>query len=91
MSTTELLSEVRELEDEVDALKSLIQDFDKFLIGYNVTSAVEDREIGELQERIRSCFEDDDSQTLEASQQDDYWSKQKAVKILHKKAMEVEE
>ena len=33
----------------------------------------------------------DDSQTLEASRQDDYWSKQKAVKILHKKAMEVEE
>jgi len=32
-----------------------------------------------------------DSQTLEASRQDDYWSRQKAVKILHKKAMEVEE
>ena len=86
MSTSDLLLEVRELEDEVDALKCLIQDFDKFLIGYNVTSDVEDREIGELQERIRSCFEDE-----EASQQDDYWSKQKAVKILHKKAMEVEE
>ena len=81
----------RKLKKELDSLKSLIQDFDKFLIGYNVTSDVEDREIGELQERIRSCFEDDDSQTLEASQQDDYWSKQKAVKILHKKAMEVEE
>ena len=76
----------RKLKKELDSLKSLIQDFDKFLIGYNVTSDVEDREIGELQERIRSCFEDE-----EASQQDDYWSKQKAVKILHKKAMEVEE
>ena len=60
MSTSDLLLEVRELEDEVDALKCLIQDFDKFLIGYNVNSDVEDREIGELQERIRSCFEDDE-------------------------------
>ena len=65
MSTTELLSEVRKLEDEIDSLKCLIQDFDKFLIGYNVTSAVEDREIGELQERIRSCFEDDEDEACE--------------------------
>jgi len=60
MSTSDLLLEVRELEDEVDALKSLIQDFDNFLIGYNASGDVEDREIGELQERIRSCFEDDE-------------------------------
>ena len=60
MSTTELLSEVRELEDEVHTLKCLIKDFEYFLIGYNVTSAVEDREIGELQERIRSCFEEEE-------------------------------
>jgi len=61
MSTTELLSEVRELEDEVGALKSLIQDFDNFLIGCNASGdGGMDREIGELQERIRSCFEEEE-------------------------------
>ena len=60
MSTTELLSEVRELEDEVHTLKCLIKDFEYFLIGYNSSGAVEDREIGKLQERITSCFEEEE-------------------------------
>jgi len=75
MSTTELLSEVRELEDEVDTLKCLIKDFDNFLIGCNASGDVEDREIGELQERIRSCFEDDEELVEEQSLMDEYRDK----------------
>jgi chromosome segregation ATPase len=60
MSTTELLSEIRELEDTVDSLKSVIQQFDKFLTGRNVTSDVEDREISKLQELINDCLEEDE-------------------------------
>ena len=76
MSTTELLSEVRELEDEVDTLKCLIKDFDNFLIGCNASGdGGMDREIGELQERIRSCFEDDEELVEEQSLMDEYRDK----------------
>jgi len=65
MSTTELLSEISGLEDDVESLriinyslKSAIQEFEKFLISYNVISAVENREFDKLQELIRDCLAD---------------------------------
>ena len=36
MSTTELLSEISSLENEVDALKSFIKEVDKFLLNVDV-------------------------------------------------------
>ena len=71
MSTTELLSEISSLENEVDALKSFIaevdrsaiQEFEKFLISYNVISAVENKEFDKLQELIRDCLSDEDGES----------------------------
>ena len=60
MSTTELLSEISSLENEVDALKSFIKEVDKFLLNVDVQTAEEDREIGKLQELIRDCLSDED-------------------------------
>ena len=60
MSTTELLSEISSLENEVDALKSFIKEVDKFLLTVDVQTAEEDREIGKLQELIRDCLSDED-------------------------------
>jgi vacuolar-type H+-ATPase subunit I/STV1 len=60
MSTTELLSEISSLENEVDALKSFIEEVDRFLLNVDVQTAKEDREIGKLQELIKDCLSDED-------------------------------
>ena len=63
MSTTELLSEISSLENEVDALKSFIAEVDRFLLNVDVQTAKEDREIGKLQELIRDCLSDEDGES----------------------------
>jgi hypothetical protein len=84
MSTTELLSEIRGLEDDVDSLKRAIKEFEKFLIRYPVTSAVEDREFGRLQELIRDCLSDEDGdETDEFDNDDPYAQTDKEVQTEH--------
>ena len=48
----------RDLKKENDSLKSLIEEVDNFLLTLNVTNSVEDREVGRLQELIRSICGD---------------------------------
>tara|TARA_R110000787_G_C13250651_1_gene429373 strand:+ start:60 stop:395 length:336 start_codon:yes stop_codon:yes gene_type:complete len=78
MSTTELLSEISGLEDDVESLriinyslKSAIQEFEKFLISYNVISAVENKEFDKLQELIRDCLSDEDGDETDEFDNDD--------------------
>ena len=84
MSTTELLSEISGLENDVDSLKCAIKEFEKFLIRYSVTSAVEDREVGKLQELIRDCLSDEDGdETDEFDNDDPYAQTDKEVQTEH--------
>lgn len=54
MMAQEMYEENKVLQDEIDSLKVLINDIDDFLRECDVQTAEEDREIGKLQERIRS-------------------------------------
>jgi hypothetical protein len=42
----------RTLKKENDALSELVDEFENYLLNYNVTSSADDREIGRLQDMI---------------------------------------
>lgn len=59
MMAQEMYEENKELESQIESLKSLLNDIDDFLRDCNPQSSEEDRRIGDLQERIRSIDDDD--------------------------------
>ena len=66
MMAQDMFEENKVLQAEVDGFRSLIEEVSNFLLTLNVTNSVEDREVGRLQELIRSIDEDDeDEETCE--------------------------
>jgi len=62
MMAQEMFEENKVLQAEIDSLKSVIAEVDNFLLTLNVTNSVEDREVGRLQELIRSIDEEDEDE-----------------------------
>ena len=60
----DMFEENKVLQSEIDTLKSVIEEVDKFLLTLNVTNSVEDREVGRLQELIRNIDEDDEEEEV---------------------------
>ena len=58
MMAQEMYEENKVLQAEVDGFRSLIEEVSNFLLTLNVTNSVEDREVGRLQELIRSICGD---------------------------------
>ena len=64
MMAQDMFEENKVLQSEIDTLKSVIEEVDKFLLTLNVTNSVEDREVGRLQELIRNIDEDDEEEEV---------------------------
>ena len=62
MMAQDMFEENKVLQAEIDSLKSVIAEVDNFLLTLNVTNSVEDREVGRLQELIRSIDEEDEDE-----------------------------